>query len=126
MFFFAYSKIKTILFVHRCVSDNLGPPATPTMVDVGSVTAISVNLSWVSGLDGGHPQTYHVLVRPAGTTSSSSGPLGEPIHDPGLRHRVQHTVTGLEPNTNYYFQVVTKNMYGSQESVVVGGMTLGK
>ena len=104
----------------------LGPPSVPTDVHIESVTAISANLSWKAGLDGGYPQSFRVSLHPSGSSSFSVEQSDEAITDPGHGQVVQHRVVGLQPLMDYQFKVVAKTRYGSQESVVVNATTLGE
>ena len=88
-------------------------------------TAVSVNLNWQSGLDGGHPQRFYILLHPAATTVYTENPRNT-IPDPGLVKVVKHTVTGLKPKTHYQFQVMAINKLGAETSAVVNATTRGK
>ena len=103
-----------------------GLPAPPTLLRVTSSTAVSITLLWNSGQDGGHLQTFHVFIRPAGTTSFHPSQSNTTISDPGLGNFMNHTVTGLKANTHYQFKVLARNIKGGMESLVVNATTLGK
>ena len=103
-----------------------GPPEAPTQVHVNFVTAISSTLYWKSRLNGGHPQTFYILIRPGESTSFFQSQPDQPIPDPGFDSIMTHTVTDLSPNTQMQFQVWAKNMYGIEGSPVVDARTLRK
>ena len=107
-----------------CIFQPSGPPSPPTALQVDSATSVSVTLSWLPGLDGGHPQTFRVLLHTAGTTLFTSSPQENSINDPGYGQLVKHTVTGLTPETHYQFKVLTTNDKGKAESLV-NAATLG-
>ena len=90
------------------------------------MTAVSVTLTWKSGLDGGHPQTFRVLQRPAGTTSFMYSKPGDTIIDPGHGQVVSHTVTALQPQTHYHFQVRAINKKGTTNAQFMKATTLGR
>ena len=68
-------------------------PPTPTSLSVSSITQTSANLSWA--FSGGSVQGYRVEVR------GSSGNL---VKSENVSSK-NYNVTGLSPETNYYFRV---------------------
>ena len=98
-----------------------GPPEAPTNVQVTSVTAVRATVSWQSGLDGGHPQTFRVLLRPI----TSFSQIEDYITDPGYNLFLNHTLTDLESETQYEIKVLAINEKGQSISEVVDFTTVG-
>ena len=89
------------------------------------MTAVTATLTWRSGRDGGHPQTFSVLLR---TPSSAAFSPSEPrisVSDPGLGKLVYHTVTSLEPETWYRFLIRSTNKKAHTDSTMENFITLG-
>ena len=105
---------------------NSGLPTAPDLLTVDSVTAISVNLSWKPGLNGGYPQTFEVLLKTINTDIVLPNQTGDPIPEPALGQIVKHTVTGLKPKTHYQLSVSSNNKYGMVASIAVNATTLGE
>ena len=104
----------------------LGKPAAPTNITIMATTADSVTLTWLAGLNGGHQQSFLVMQgSPEMDGYMSSYPKGS-IHDPGQGKLVQHTLTGLQPETRYDFIVMATNDKGITASAHVTTVTLGK
>ena len=76
-----------------------------------SVTAVSVTLSWMSGLNGGSVQTFTVYYRKDGDSKIS---YRQGIEDNG--ENIQHKISGLDPSTKYFFQVQSRNENGISNS----------
>ena len=91
-----------------------------------AVTSDSVTLMWLPGQDGGHPQTFTVFLRQAGTTSFIPYQPTVEILDQGQGHLMKHVVSGLEPDTVYMLKVRARNAIGSIHSLYVDAHTLGR
>ena len=72
------------------------------------VTALSVNLVWTSGYNGGHPQTFTVIYRKQG---SPTGIITGPVPDPGHGQDVSLFIGDLEEASLYQFIVRAENSY---------------
>ena len=86
-----------------------------------SVTAVSVTLSWMSGLNGGSVQTFIVSYKKDGESSILHK---EVIEERGQNESHQCKILGLDPSTKYLFQVHSRNEYGISGSLI-GVTTLG-
>ena len=100
-----------------------GPPKAPDHIEIVEETAISVTLMWISELDGGHLQTFNVLLRNVATSSSFT--TIKVVRDPGVGTEVKYTVSGLDPKTHYQLKVTAENVKGTVTSNIVNAVTLG-
>ena len=85
-----------------------------------SVTAASVTLSWMSGLNGGSVQTFTVYYRKDGDSSILRK---QGMEERGQNERHQCKTLGLDPSTKYLFQVHSRNEYGISGSQGEIGVT---
>ena len=75
------------------------------------VTAISVNLTWKSGFNGGSKQKFTVQYRKVGDPAFICD--GEIGHDPGYQRLAHKFVSNLTEKTQYEFRVKAHNELGS-------------
>ena len=101
------------------------PDAPVIQKDLTRVTAVSVNLVWLSMFDGGSIQTFTVLHHKEGSLNLN---VSLPVSDPGYGKLVSLHVDSLRELTKYIFIVRSKNDFGRQsvESVEEVFMTLGE
>ena len=86
-----------------------GPPDAPVILQtLTKVTAVSVNLVWLSGFNGGFTQTFTVICKPK---VSENPILFKDIPDPGYQQTEQVYVGNLKESSEYKFSVQTKNLY---------------
>ena len=101
----------------------LGVPEAPHSVVLQSITAISVILSWLPGRSGGSAQTFTVYYRKDGESKILYQDEIEAIEEDEL---ITYKVSGLDPQTKYYFKVQATNSWGeSISSLEVPSYTLG-
>ena len=87
----------------------LGPPDSPVIQrTLTEVTAVSVNLVWLSGFNGGSKQTFTVTCHPSG---SKNPIVVKDIPDPGYQQTGNVYVGNLKESTEYKFTVQTKNLH---------------
>ena len=100
-----------------------GLPESPHSVVLYSTTAVSITLSWLPGRSGGSAQTFTVYYRKDGE--------GKILYQDGIEaaednELIVYKVSGLDPETKYYFKVQAKNSWGEKISLLeVPGFTLG-
>lgn len=90
-------------------------PTTPTSVSAGTPTSSSLVVSWSAPATGTAPFSYQVLYRVTG--SSSFANFGTAITG------TTETVTGLNAQTSYDFEVTAINSAGSATSSAVTAIT---
>ena len=100
-----------------------GPPDLPTAIILDEITAVSVVIQWQPGLDGGYPQTFHVLHHIMDSKFNNQHGVSIPGASDGAV--VRHKLTGLEPSTQYQFKIRVANTMFSVVSAVVEATTLG-
>ena len=104
-----------------------GPPEAPGNLTITSITADSVTITWLSGLDGGHPQSFSILTHSAGGGDFTPSDTDVRINDTGRSQLMQHTVSGLQPRTHYDFKVSASNVKGTTPTYnSVTAVTLGE
>ena len=87
----------------------LGPPDAPVIQrTLTKVTAVSVNLVWLSGFNGGSTQTFTVICKPS---DSEYEIVFKDIPDPGYQQTGQVYVGNQKESSEYRFTVQTKNLY---------------
>ena len=87
----------------------VGPPTPPVISKtLTRVTAVSVNLVWTSGYNGGYPQTFSVIYQ---HLRSSTGTIIGPVNDPGYGEEVSLFIGDLRETSPYKFTVRTENSY---------------
>ena len=85
----------------------LGPPDAPVIQrTLTKVTAVSVNLVWLTGFNGGSIQTFTIICKPSGLEYQT---VFKDIPDPGYQQKVY--VGNLKESSEYRFTVQTKNLY---------------
>ena len=90
----------------------LGPPDAPVIQrQLTKVTAVSVNLVWLSGFNGGSTQTFTVTYRPK---SSENLIFNKEFTDPGYQKQGQAFIGNLNESSEYRFTVLTKNRQNGQ------------
>ena len=98
-------------------------PQSPYPMMIGSITAISVSLSWISAENGGFDQTFTVSYKEENDSVWQTIPG---IDDPGIGMMIVYTVQNLKPETVYAFHVTARNILGSSpEQLVNFNKTLG-
>ncbi|WAQ99129.1 TUTL-like protein [Mya arenaria] len=86
-----------------------GVPSVPhNLKSSDRVTESSVNLTWISGFDGGHPQTFVVQFRDISTVIWKK-------EDVETGH-TNHTLFNLKPGTTYEVKVTARNSLGNSAS----------
>jgi hypothetical protein len=101
---------------HNITVENL-PPAAVTLNKPTNITHDSMKLSWTTNNDADFA-AYEIY------QSTSSGTLGTKIHTITDRSITSHNVTGLSPNTTYYFTIRVVDTGGlSTDSNQVSGKT---
>ena len=78
------------------------------------VTAVSVNLTWISGFNGGSKQNFTVQYRKLGDGAFISD--GDIVHDPGYQMLAHKFISTLTEKTRYVFRVIAHNELGSSNS----------
>ena len=92
-----------------CVNILVGPPTRPvTSKTLTRVTAVSVNLVWTSGYNGGYPQTFSIIYQQLG---SSTGIITSSVPDPGYGQKVSLFIGDLKEASPYKFTVRTENFF---------------
>ena len=87
----------------------LGPPDAPVIQrTLTKVTAVSVNLVWLSGFNGGSTQTFTVICKPKG---SEIPIFNQEFTDPGYLKQGRAFVGKLEEQSEYRFTVLTRNRH---------------
>ena len=76
------------------------------------VTAVSLNLVWTSGFNGGFTQTFTVIYQKLGSQPSVS----LPVPDPGYQRDVNLFVGNLNESTTYEFIVRAQNSYNGSSA----------
>ena len=91
------------------VQSLAGPPDVPVIHrNLTKVTAVSVNLVWLSGFNGGSTQTFTVICRPK---DSENVIYSKEFTDPGYQKQGQAFVRNLTEQSEYRFTVFTRNRY---------------
>ena len=87
----------------------VGPPDAPVILGtLTKVTAVSVNLVWLSGFNGGSTQTFTVICKPKG---SEIPIFNQEFTDPGYHKQGQALVGNLKEQSEYRFTVLTRNRH---------------
>ena len=99
-----------ICIVHLCFKCSqlfVGPPDAPVILwTLTKVTAVSVNLVWLSGFNGGSTQTFTVICKP----KDSEIPIfTQEFTDPGYQKQGKAFVGNLKEQSEYRFTVLTLN-----------------
>ena len=85
----------------------VGPPDAPVILrTLTKVTAVSVNLVWLSGFNGGSTQTFTVICRAKGSENLI---FNKEFTDPGYQKQGQAFVGNLKEQSEYIFTVLTRN-----------------
>ena len=94
---------------HFILFDFLGPPDSPVIQkQLCRVTAVSINLVWFSGFNGGFKQTFTVIYKQEGTSKNITS---SELRDPGYMQRASLFVGGLNESSNYTFTVQAVNAF---------------
>ena len=81
---------------------------------------MTVHLSWIPGLDGGHPQWFVVRYREAMSEWTSK------TYNLSIdQHMTSLDITGLIPSTKYEFEITAQNIRNSSPVVFVSITTKG-
>ena len=82
----------------------------------GRETASSIMLAWVSSFHGGANQTFHIFFK----TNSSAWMEGPELFG-GQRTKERFTVTvqNLLSGTSYFFLIMVKNVYGTNNKTAI-------
>lgn len=95
--------------------EDVAPPSFAGLVSARTASTTSIDLSWAPGTDNVTPSSQLTYLIYMSTT-----PGGEDFASPGFttaRGAVSYTVTGLKPDTTYYFVVRCSDVEGgNQES----------
>lgn len=94
------------------------PPSAPTALVLSNIAATQLQLDWTVPT-AGLPATYQPQYRPTGTTAWTNYPSSGAILGTSI------VITGLTANTQYDFQVIAANGYGSKSSAQINGITAG-
>ena len=99
--------------MYKCLSLAVpeGPEIQPEPVT--RVTAVSVNLTWISGFNGGSKQNFTVQYRKVGDGTYISD--GEIVHDPGYQRLAHKFISNLTEKTQYEFIVTAQNELGHSD-----------
>ena len=96
----------------RLLFDQVNPvPGNSGTVSVTNVTSSSLTLNWTKASDNQSPQgtlRYYVYQK-----QGASGTYGDPLNPGGTLDISSRNVTGLAPNTLYYFRVVVADQDGN-------------
>ena len=96
-------------FAKKHVQSLAGPPDAPVIQrNLPKVTAVSVNLIWLSGFNGGSTQTFTVICRPK---DSENVIYSKEFTDPGYQKQGCAVVGNLTEQSEYRFTVFTQNRH---------------
>ena len=103
-----------IMYIKLLNISLTGPPDPPIIQRaLTKVTAVSVNLVWTSGFNGGSTQTFTVICQSHG---ASSAIIIEDIADPISNRDVSLLVRNLNETTEYSFTVMSNNLYPGEST----------
>ena len=87
----------------------IGAPDAPVILrTLTKSTAVSVNLVWLSGFNGGFTQTFTVICKPEGSENLISK---KEFTDPGYQKQGEAFVGNLNESSEYRFTVLTQNRH---------------
>ena len=102
--------------------DFLGPPDSPVIQkELCRVTAVSINLVWFPGFNGGSKQTFTVIYKREGTSKNITS---SELRDPGYMQRASLFVGGLNDSSYYTFTVQAVNAFKSNNNNFSASVTL--
>ena len=88
----------------------IGAPEPPVILNEPyQVTAVSVNLTWRSGFNGGSTQTFHVQYKKNEDADFISD--GQVFQDPGYHATVRGFISNLSDQTDYEFRIKAQNQF---------------
>ena len=104
---------KSLKHVHIYLS--LAVPEAPEIQPepVTHITAVSVNLTWISGFNGGSKQNFTVKYRKVGDVDYVSD--GDIVQDPGYQNRAHKFISNLTEKTQYKFRITAQNKLGHSD-----------
>ena len=89
---------------------SIGAPEAPVILDEPNlVTAVSVNLTWRSGFNGGSTQTFNVHYKKSEDADFISD--GQVFQDPGYHATVRGFIYNLSDQTDYEFRIKAQNQF---------------
>ena len=100
------------------VNDLPEQPRPVTGLTATPVSAYSVRLSWTASDTAGLPPIDRVMIDPYYFEQERREYLPQVVLDPEEATEPAHTVTGLAPETTYYFEVRVRNTDGLQSTLV--------
>ena len=100
----------------------LGPPESPVIQkELCQVTAVSINLVWLSGFNGGSKQTFNVIYKQEGTLKKIKS---YELRDPGYMQMASLFVGGLNESSKYTFTVQALNTFKTNNTNFSASVTL--
>ena len=96
------------MFIYLSLAVPEAPEIQPEPVT--HVTAVSVNLTWISGFNGGSKQNFTVQYRKVGDAAFISD--GDIVCDPGYQRLACKFILNLTEKTQYEFRVTAQNEVG--------------
>ena len=99
-----------------------GAPDSPVIQkELCRVTAVSINLVWFSGFNGGSKQTFTVFYKQEGTSQNITS---SEIADPGYMQKASLFVGGLCESSKYTFTVQSVNAFKTNNNNGFASVTL--
>ena len=99
-----------------------GAPDSPVIQkELCRVTAVSINLVWLSGFNGGSKQTFTVIYKQEGTSKDSTS---SEMTDPGYMQKASLFIGGLTESSNYTFTVQSVNAFKTNNNNFSASVTL--
>ena len=88
----------------------IGAPEPPVILDDPyQVTAVSMNLTWRSGSNGGSTQTFNVQYKKNEDADFISD--RQVFQDPGYHATVRGFISNLDDQTDYEFRIKAQNQF---------------
>ena len=100
----------------------LGRPHSPKNFSVYLVGYMTVNLTWISGFNGGYEQMFRIQYR----KTQKGWKTASNISDPGSDLVVHYLLSSLDSNKEYEFGIKSFNRLGESEGSYTGITTLGE
>ena len=99
-----------------------GPPDSPVLrKELCQVTAVSINLVWFPGFNGGSKQTFTVIYKQEGTAKNITS---SEMTDPGYMRKASLFVGGLNESSKYTFIVQAVNTFKTNNTNFSASVTL--